>query len=310
MKLKTTLIISLFFSIGLFAQERQKGEAYKVKDHPLKIQKKSAAIDTLTPYPQGCDSTLLLTRASGGGFVIGTNSYGDLEKAQFFPSATAGSVTEILVFIGSLEIVGSADAVSAKIYGGNVSSGPTNLLGTSDPVVLSNVDTTSLTSFSFSNPVNFSSPFFASVEVSTGDDTLGIVHTDTSCLANAWEMWSDNSWNNIDDAWGDFDVSLLMYAVVDDQSVGTNENLISGKALDIYPNPAEQEISLRFEKDLSEDAEVHIKSTDGKLIQGRELNLPAGKSEYKLAVAKLYPGVYLLEVKSDNQFYREIFIKK
>lgn len=222
MKIKITLVLSVCFALGLSAQKQHTGMQNAMNfemSHVLPSE--AVAIDTLVPYPAGCDSALYLTGSTNGGYVMGTNGYGDLEKAQLFPTTGSGTVTDIMVFFGAKEIVGTPDNITAKIYSGTGAGGPTTLLGTSDPVSVTNVDTSgAFTVFTFNTPVSYSGDFFASIEVGTGNDTVGIIHTGTGCLANAWEMWSDNSWSSVDAGWGGFDVSMIMFAVVDDQLGG------------------------------------------------------------------------------------------
>lgn len=162
----------------------------------------------------------------GGGYVSGNNSYGDLEKAQKFRGVGGNLKIVSSILILANNKTGTTGLTKMKIYSVNpLTGGPQNLLATSFPVSLNNVDTSGgLTQYTFPNPVIVPDDFFASLVLpTTTGDTIAVATTDfSSCLTNdtlAWEMWSDGTWYSFWDisGWG-FNLDLFIFPIVCDPS--------------------------------------------------------------------------------------------
>lgn len=178
-----------------------------------------------------------------GGFVVGTNQYGDLEKAMFFDL----SATSYQYLTGSLfyfrkaqsnKAANNAKNVKFKVYDASGAGGsPGAQLGTTVEVPLNqikpDVDGNFLTEVVF--PAAISLPankqVFISVDVSnfTWVPIIGSGTRDSITLActlngsvtpnTAWEKWEDGDWYDFVSAWG-LETQLGIFPYVSNNSTG------------------------------------------------------------------------------------------
>jgi len=126
------------------------GQAKLANPEPVKVVRtnlgnsmstsaRTVEIDTLMPTIFGIDSctnqTANFTHGGGWGYVGGTNSFGDLAKAQLIHYDHPNfMVKEALIYMGIADTVGNRQ-VTAKIYESTgEGQGPGTLLATSDPI--------------------------------------------------------------------------------------------------------------------------------------------------------------------------------
>lgn len=268
-----------------------------------------AAIDTLAPVVTCAQPGLFLQGAQGGGYVAGTNSYGDLEKGTLMFPAQAYNITDVLVLFGAKEAVSNGNFV-AYIYPVDTAAGTIgNAMGTSDPVSIANIDTTlQFTEFSFSTPVSTNGPFLVSVEVDNGGDTVGIVHTNNNCGGGtAWEKWDDGSWNSLLSAWG-LDVQLYIFARVDD-NVSIEENgLVNASTVRAFPNPANDIVNLTYLLNDNADVTINVMDIQGRMVKTMKEAQTAGGQFVELNVSDLSAGTYFYSVQSGAQTLNGKFI--
>ncbi len=295
----TLTFLSIILVTMAFAQDRSVERGH---DLPFlsgwALDTRSA--DTIGPASNpGCDLTPNLLSTSAGGWVTGTNGYGDLEKAQQLVASTEGPITAALILFGDVEIVGSPNNFVAKIYS-DEGEGPATLLATSDPVSSANFETGGgLTRFDFPEPAVVSGSFFVSLEVGVGDDVIGIAHsTGLDCgNASAWEMWDNGAWYDIVTAWGGtLNIIMFMYAEMG-EGVSTSNMIITPGSHYVYPNPSFNSSMLVY--NLVSDTEVSIVVTD---IQGRVISetarthMPAGSHNMHINASGLSAGVYFYQI--------------
>lgn len=79
---------------------------------------------------------------------------------------------------------------------------------------------------------------------------------------------------------------------------------IESEEFAVYPNPAQESLYILTED--TPDAEVFIYNTSGQLVQQAKLN----DGENKLDISKLDKGLYLINIKSDDEVFTKKFIKK
>ena len=305
------------FSLSTFAQSRQPGPdidfSHKAGFPTLSIAGMEAVNDTLEPtILTGCNPGPVMTPYGGGGYINGTNSFGDIEKAQRIETSTSGTIHSVLVAFGAKKQVGSPDPITAKIYSVSGAGAPANTLGTSTPVTVDNIDTAnSLTQFSFTTPVAYNGDFFISVVVDgtggTDQDTIGILHTATATPCgggSAYELWFNFMWyafNDDVDGWG-IDLVMYMYAEVDNSVVGENDRLIQRGSHKMVPSPAADHTMLVYS--LIQPGDVHINITDmsGRTVLSRhEGQLNSGLHNANINVSNLATGMYLYTVTTNGQ---------
>jgi len=78
--------------------------------NPINFSNAKTPTDTLMPTSFGTGSPTLYG-AQGGGYVVGTNGYGDLAKAQLFYVDEPYNIEGCLVWVGAKEIVGTANTL-------------------------------------------------------------------------------------------------------------------------------------------------------------------------------------------------------
>ncbi len=160
-------------------------------------------------------------------FVCGWNQYGDLSKAEIFPSTSYAPNTHItggLFYFYNVHD-GSSGTSTVDFHVWDANGGlPNNILGTKT-VTLSDIewdwDNGYYTRVLFDNPVAVSGDVFFgfTMNLSAGD-SLGVVSNtigDTN-PGTAYEEWNDNTWHDMATAWGgSFNISMFMSPFFTDQ---------------------------------------------------------------------------------------------
>lgn len=313
-------LFATLVSIGISAQAQQKTAGKSIVKSHLNLAHHFTNYgaenvnDTLTAtLLAGCNVGPLQLASTNGGFVAGTNGYGDLEKAQRIATNTVGKIHSVLVAFGAKKIVGTADDYNVFIYNVNAANGAPagNSVATSANVSSNNIDTTGqFTKFSFPTPINYSGPFFASVEVSGGtrNDTLGIFHTGGNCGdGSAWEKWDTGQWYAFKDpqAWGP-NVDVVLYIFVEVEKTGNigldNEFLLTKNSVKVYPNPAHDILTVSYSLSKNAKAQFAIHDLTGRTVLTEELNAPYnGLNAKNIRIGHLPAGVYTYTVRTNSE---------
>ena len=325
MKRFTFTLFFLLMCMGfLMAQDRQVNprEASSLAVD-LKIDNRQVP-DTVFPMafytnPPCADTLYTFTGVDGSmnyaGYVMGTNSYADKEKAQRLDIMGNGNVNEVWVWV-SYMTSGTDPGISVKLYDvDGTSQGPGTPLGTSNILPLTSMDTTRPvvpTIFPFAFPPMVTDNFFASVDLSgTGSgstgDTLNVWGAQVGCgVANgSWEKWSDDQWFDIQGAWGfTGHITMFVAAVVDLEAAGIEDGFMSQRGLTVfapYPNPATERVNFKFELDQAAPVRLEIYTADGRLIERSERGMMnAGEHELSADVSSLAPGFYTYGIVTDE----------
>ena len=140
--------------------------------------------------------TPILYVLQSGGFLSGTNHYGDLAKADYFTHSGSGSIEKMKVNFGSIE--GNSGSVAFTVWADN-NGVPGNVLG-SKTIALSTVSSTANNNNGnyecvFDSPITVNGNFFAGLDISNVTGQLGIMTTTDGDAANTgWEQLSDGQW--------------------------------------------------------------------------------------------------------------------
>lgn len=312
-------MIALMLVLGITAigQNRQTGKIHDYSNkegYPIlhNILGSEAIDDTLQPsLLSGCDPGPVMVADQDGGWVSGTNSYGDLEKAQRIETTTSGKVYSALIAFGAKSQVGPADNFTAKLYTASGTGAPGASMGSSLPVGFIDIDTSGLfTRFEFSPPVAYAGDFFVALPVdNTGgasQDTVGILHTSTSTPCgggSAYEMWNDFMWYafNASNSWN-IDLVMYMFAEVETDVVGVNDHLIKRGSHKMVPSPAASHSMLVYSLLQPGDVVITITDMSGRTILTRsEGQLDSGLHNANINVSNLATGMYLYTVTTNGQ---------
>lgn len=244
---------------------------------------------------------------ASGDYVSGTNSYGDLAKAQAFSSPGTGyEISGFLAWIGAKENNGSS--VTANLYAldgagtnsaGAVNSAPGTVLATTTKAI-AQIDTIGFfTRFNFANPVQVNANYAIGLDFSnmvTNADQLAIVSNvngDANGSELAWEKWNTGAWYTMDASWsttGDFDLALFPIIC---QSNVTGIDQQYGAELHLFPNPSNGSFAIVNPNMV--DGQINIYNSVGQLIQSEATN---GQPTINLNMLDKTPGVYFVKLDS------------
>ncbi len=310
------LILTLIALFGLTVANAQRTGAvfFPAQNQNISSSGLRDVTDTIIPVSfipaneggLGCFTGIYTSPDSG--FVTGNNQYGDLEKAQFYDLArmgyaNSGAVQSVVMKVNYKTENASPENVVAKIYSTDSTGVPVNLLGTSAGVNLSSVNASGgYTQFIFDTPVQVSDSFFVSIQLpSSSGDTLVILSTQDNCVGNsgwAWEQWKNGTWHSIKNSWL-FDVDLAIFPVVDLPFGNFVANIDAVEDPRIFPNPANDFLTLSFSAFSNELMHVSILNSEGKIITQNEM-LMNSSMKVQLDCSGLPDGLYQI-VLSDSK---------
>lgn len=255
-----------------------------------------------------------LIGSTNGGYLNGTNGYGDVEKAQAFVSSQMYGVTSALVLFGAKENVIGGNLYAYVYSFDTATGGPGTLLGTSSPVTLSAVDTSlNFTTFSFPTPVlaGTNGAFFISILVETGGDTVGILHTNDLCGGgSAWEKWDVGTWASIASGWN-LDITSYIFAEVDNTFDIEESNILGKNEAKAFPNPTtEGHIFLTYNTVAAGSVNIRIMDLAGRVHMNLTEDQNAGRQLIDLNTSELNKGTYIYTIQSGDAVYNGKFIVK
>lgn len=310
---RTILLIALMLSVSFLMAQKQVGNVTPM--NPINFSNAKTPTDTLMPTSFSTGSPTLYG-AQNGGYVVGTNGYGDLAKAQLFYVDEPYSIEGCLVWVGVKDIVGTANTTKFVVYTatgtGTASTGTVNTApGTelaSVTVSMSDLDTSLSLSgahvFTLTTPVAVTDMYYVGMDFTdTYDDTLGIVSTtdgDASGTELAWEKWDDGTWVSMLYAWP-LDFDLGFFPIVNmSQSIQTSP--INGVICNMYPNPAYGVTIIEYQlTQSSSNVEINILDVTGKLVKSfNEGAKEPGKYNVTFNASELQPGNYFYTINAGN----------
>lgn len=275
-----------------------------------------AQTDTIIDFFQSSGTTLI--ESPNGGYVSGTNGYGDSEKLQAFYPLRSESVLGAFIWFGS-KTYNSLDTLSRvclKVK--NIDTSETNtapffrgITNTIDStwISMADVDTgltfpNGLQYFAFDSPVLVNSFFAIGLNFdslardSSGSllDSLALFHSakdSVLAVGMSWEKWNGN-YKRIVDTWG-FDLSFAIFPVID--TTLNSLNKIEIEHLDIYPNPCNQSFSFNIPEN-KKFLSISIMSIDGRLVFNA--NLHENQSMFELNTTSFPTGYYVVKIQNER----------
>ncbi len=270
-----------------------------------------------------CSENLLLYSAANGGFIGGSNGYGDLEKANLFGidvSMTPFEITSIDTYLAfdSLTVGTDGANITAKVY--SFDSGlPGNLVATSQATTISEIDVnTGLTKFDFDNPISMSSTrFFIAIDFSdcynTGEN-VGLYSTTNPCgiKETAFEKWSDGTWvdmSSVDNSWGLVINHPLKTHITYEGTVSTLEPLSATNSLEIYPNPVQDILEINYSLIEQQEVIVQIHNQLGQVIEEFTEMPNLLETQLHLNVKNYNKGIYYISIITKEKIRSQKFLK-
>jgi len=265
--------------------------------------------DTLyDPFSSNANGFALYANADGG-YIAGSNSFGDLAKAQEFAAPTQPvEITGVICWIAAKADEGAS--VTANLYaldgaGTNLSGAVNNAPGTviaSGSLNIERIDTTRFLNFiEFAAPVVVTNGFAVGLDFSGfgNDDEIGIATNldgDANGTELAWEQWSDGNWFTMNQSWnaasdGDFDLGI--FPVICPETV-TGITDIEG-LFNLYPNPSNGQFVIVNPTGIN--GQLDIYNATGQLIRSRATG---GAVALNIDLQNETAGIYLLRISTDK----------
>jgi hypothetical protein len=317
--MKRVLLVLVLSSVG-FAVVAQR-PCYELPGTFSSMQVK-APTDTLWPGNAGPASTFVMIADSNGGYVLGTNSYHDVCKAQAFRVDTGYIVEGAMFWFGCKKVL-TGDSVRFVLWKMDSLQGYT-MAGDEQPSpgtelasvmsCMNDVDTASLLQNAF--VVMFPAPVTISEDYLLGFDMSGLTTDSIGLMSTSngegggnelvWEKWSLNgTWHTLQSSgWGFpalLDIDAMILPIVDMSSAGTGEVLhINSLSCQIWPNPAKEGFFIKLKVQLASDNNT-ICLTDGQgrtLRSLRSFSLTAGEHEVYLPAEGLQAGRYFVVIRA------------
>lgn len=271
---------------------------------------------TLSHVDPNTDSQIVYT-VTGGGYVWGTNTYGDSGKYSCFnlPSGMSSiSVEQIDIHMirAASPTLTSYDIViysGAPGYDGGLGTGPGTEIyrETFDITTVTNTDPNALpieaTNHALASAATVDAPFCAGVEwsASAGLTDLTALGTDDRGLGgdnpNQWERWDNGGFYNMSQAWTAF--SSDMWLSVSYASATAAEEDADGELAvsAAYPNPSAGRAELSLTLPAASEVSVVLYDLLGREVgTAHEGLLPAGTHPIQLDARTLRAGTYLVHV--------------
>jgi ELWxxDGT repeat protein len=273
--------------------------------------------DTLQNYQN--TNTIVTYTNTGGGYVAGHNSYGDLAKADLFTTYTAGyRIKGAYLAFSRAKYSTTAKTISVKVWDDNGAAGvPNTVLATKTVTIASiapDVTAGNFTYVQFASPVVVTGPFYLGIEFAyaTGDTVALYTNSDGETTpGTAWEKFSTADWHAMSEAatWG-INVSLLVRPLLCSPTTET-EDFYSGLNFNVYPNPNAGEFTLEVLSTEDLPVTYSIINSVGKEIVKKEIKPTAGNHTEKISLDEYASGIYYVIMQSgDHVINKKLVVQK
>lgn len=84
----------------------------------------------------------------------------------------------------------------------------------------------------------------------------------------------------------------------------------TAKQMNVYPNPANDMVNISYQSTATELIKVSLIDYSGKLVINQNVQVTSGMNNYTLDVSKMAPGVYMLNIQSENGNMQRKLIKQ
>ncbi|OFX16949.1 MAG: hypothetical protein A2033_01310, partial [Bacteroidetes bacterium GWA2_31_9] len=193
---------------------------------------KTGYINVLDPNASNCDTlnnlvgglALYTIPSPNSGYVCGNNSYGDLQKAEYFATYSPYTKIDGAYFAFSVcKDAGAASNLTIRVYNNTGTAGAPGAIIATQTVpystIINDISNGDLTYVQFATPVTIPGPFYISILLpTTAGDTVAVYSDAQNANATntAWEQWSDNVWYDFASAWGgNFNLAIMPIVCTD-----------------------------------------------------------------------------------------------
>lgn len=283
------------------------------RENFIRVMETTGDCDTLD-YPFGGTYTYYVLQSPAQGYLSGTNSYGDLAKANLFTTAGNSVVTGTFVdFAVAKDISGTNPDITIAIWDIDSNNRPGSIIGYKTipfSEILDDVANDVASWVLFDDPVSIGVKFFVGAILPVTIDTLAF-WTDTNPESNpgkGWEQWDDQSWHaySSDQSWG-YNISNAIHPVV--CQVSGVRNNIPAAGIAIYPVPAREIIYVSFMDGAHTIDLIELYDMQGNLIISREFN--GFNSVRSIPVLDFPAGLYMVRaISADYVLSSKVLISR
>lgn len=332
---KSFLSLVLIGACGATMAQRQVGSATHMHAPFLNDGTRTPTDTVYAGSLDGGSPTLYGVVASdGGGWLAGSNGYGDEAKAQTFLLDNAVSAEAVGVwFGGKVETSGDPNShVAFKIYqmngggetlGGPITTGAPNSEWASVDVAITDIDTATGADFTWASfPAVWVTDFFSAGVDLTGlsaGDSVGIVSTAGGEIEYdefTWERWSDNSWHTMQSAWnGDVasGIDLFIFVAIDAANVGIDDaETFNGMRMSfLNGNLVGQDVQLAYTVDQNAKMRLLVSDASGRLVLDQDLgNKAMGLHNQTINAENWNAGMYYVSLIANGKTITKKLVKE
>jgi len=279
------------------------------KENYITVLLEQPACDTLD-FPFAGTYTYYLVTGDNTGYVSGNNSFGDKAKANYFSAYPEKIEIQglLLEFAVAVQGSGNTTSVTFALWDNTGAQGAPGAIRKSASIPLSqiveDVSENTFTYVPFDDPLYITAPFYAGVILpsSSGDTVALWTNTDGDAASGiGWEQWSDDGWLPYSDAelgWN-LKIANAIFPVVCASSQG-REELLKAEDILIYPNPATDKVTLRFNNANLSTVKIKLYNIMGGLMDSFIIN-PLQTASSTISLQGYTKGLYFMILETGNQ---------
>ena len=305
MKKNLLIALAIILSGSLFAQNLQVAKRSEVKlnkaNIPAALKSTLNTTDTITTYMDR-GTGFFVYSLTDGGYIFGNNKH-YTETAMQYDAITNASLTDVILWVGVKEIVGTADNLTVNAYP-DASGTPGTAFGTTT-IGMDAIDTAAqFNTIHFASPVDLqNNMFYVGINLA-GDDTIGCVCNDPSANDGQGEKRSFlnmSGWQAHDDAFPNgFDADGMYIPIVE---IATGAEYMQSKGLKIYrayPNPTNAISNIKYGIENTQNVSVKVFDITGKTIFSNESIQSAGSHTVPVDFSSYPAGTYFYTISTNN----------
>jgi len=283
------------------------------KEEYIRVKTGLGDCDTLD-FPFAGTYTYYTIPAPAKGYVSGTNSYGDLAKANVFEPGYSSLLSGVFLdFAVAKDISGTNPAIKIAVWNDAGNSGiPGSIIGFKEiplSIIIDDEADDAATWVMFDEPLSVSNKFYVGVVLPTTGDTLAF-WTDTNPESPAnkgWEQWDNNTWHAYSSAqsWG-LMIANAIHPVICQVS-STRTNFPEG-SIAVFPVPARDRLYVSVTDQVNHIQTIELYEMHGRLCYSGYYD---GDATVRVVPLDFPAGIYMIRaIAADYVLSQKILISK